>query len=574
MTKSHHQFDAGNAICLAFVLIFFAAAASALDCIPETESLFEMQINVTRDTFHESIFWQLRDTTSPDSVKSFLAEEFFSRSDEIHNTELCIPKSGCFAVRVQNLPLESHVVKVDGVVVPPGPSFPYFTSLYGNEYFFNSREFGDDCVPECQEEDAVLFELDFNSGQYGSTIEWRIENRDGEEEATCYKLLGWDAGICDIMEFNIYHERRCLSREQCYRLILGDRLGKIVTFQDLASYNVSLDGNLVVENEELYPFALVELGGNASSKLACGSNESLFELFLWRTVFYESYPDITWAVLTGQRMLLQGNIAWNDTKLSYFQGCVPADECLQFSLSVPETFEVWKEDTARKYAEWVKYRISLDGVVFFNTECFFHGNDTFGRTNSSSFEESQSFGECAVFDLCNKTSEILFDMSLEVGMDISAGSIWRVWYMNEELYWEERLILSSYDRFETLLAGTQYRTYQCIPTYECSEISFDADALDQSLGEYIVFVNGVEMDGTYERSDEYGRRFMITCLGGENCPIRDLSAGAIAGIVIGAFVAVAIVGIIGYKFLLGRHPISSSTAVVAPDAPSLARDSA
>lgn len=101
-----------------------------------------------------------------------------------------------------------------------------------------------------------------------------------------------------------------------------------------------------------------------------------------------------------------------------------------------------------------------------------------------------------------KEDEALVDLSMEVRDDVPNQFIeaddvrWLIEYTNEELDYDERLVLLGRHRFQSLFAGTSYRSYACIRTDECSELGISTDIL--GLLEYSISVDGVAPDSSYQ----------------------------------------------------------------------------
>ena len=156
-------------------------------------------------------------------------------------------------------------------------------------------------------------------------------------------------------------------------------------------FNVTFHGELIESVQDL-TFTAVQFGGNNQQCIAMSSckgegqessssSSSALEFFLWRSVFYNTYPDLAWQFkdTSNERILLDGLIPWNGPMLQYVHECDASDACIEFSMSVPETTTILKgkSDTRRNitYFESDPYRIRLDGVLFADRRYQFEGSD-------------------------------------------------------------------------------------------------------------------------------------------------------------------------------------------------------
>ena len=235
----------------------------------------------------------------------------------------------------------------------------------------------------------------------------------------------------------------------------------------------------------------------------------------------------------------------------YHRQCFPADSCLEFSLSVPETLLLYDDenpDLTSSYFERSAYRVVFDGRVYSggDNELYFFGGFDSDDTEDNVYEEPHLYiGECQRSDICNE-DESLFEVDfhatrvdLALGGDNTDGTWVLVDTSEEDL-----------EPFEIFGAGRKfdqdYRYYRCI-SLKGTCMQFSADTIDKSIHghrtNYTVKLDGKEKAKRRpcKKNEKWCDGYTNIKLGGDSC---DLSGGAIGGIVaavVAAFVIVCIV---------------------------------
>ena len=135
----------------------------------------------------------------------------------------------------------------------------------------------------------------------------------------------------------------------------------------------------------------------------------------------------------------------------------------------------------------------------------------------------------------------------------------------------------SSETFNAFLSDSSYYTYECIPKSQC----FDFVIPWYTIEDGDVFNYTIAVNRDIIRKFDYGdsgctrtKKKDIVTRFGDNCPSDDLSAGAIAGIVVGSVVGLAIVVLVGYNKVLHKVKVPGATSsAVTPHEDSPALDS-
>ena len=532
-------------IRILFLLFGAFGLCHAQTCNETTESTFQIDFAIAREEF-DDFLWYLQ-LESDLSRIPILSEEYFFFDDVPTNTTIhCIPKEECVVLRVSKLRPEQYTIQVDGQVITPGPSFPY--RVYRDYITFSLTELGG-CIPTCGEGEA-LFELAALTGRNGEAFDWILEDFATRQVlAECLPRSLFSTGACFWRSWDLYHSRRCLPVDSCYRLIVGNKLRVAVgELREQPLFNITFDGEDIASLQGPQ-FDTVEFGGGCSAH--CSRDETLLEFFLFR--YIPLHSGISWSFKGGEDTLLEGVIAGKNTTLQYIHKCVKTDACISFSASVPENHQ-----------ENGRYHLSLNRVIFVDTYYEFGGFD-------ASQEETATLGECSAADLCDIEAESLFYLQLETGGDGPFDLTWQVEYVDKMLRLRKGRIAGS-GIHGGYLPGFSYRTYQCIPKTNCTRFEMQGDDIaDGAVFNYNISIDGSIID-SHDCTDSrcIGVEDIVTRLGGDNCPSSDLSTGAIVGIVVGSVAGLAVLALLAFKLIKGRKrpatpPVASKgSSVVDP----------
>jgi hypothetical protein len=334
--------------------------------------------------------------------------------------------------------------------------------------------------------------------------------------------------------------RACVPRDNsCYTFLIGSHF----QWEDGPSYNLFYDGKLVrTNNSWLFDSAQF---GDACQPRCNQANESLVEFFLYDNDGSGKYSSEEYEYEWDLKLVTDDSavpatsgvapIGPGKSPLYHKTMCVPKDSCSSFHISAPQN------------EHHLTYSLAMDGTTYRKTQWYP------GFPDSSPNPQITNMGSCTVGDLCDKQSQDLFELELHTPAEykLSDGSsaamiqtyniIWRFDYSKVDNNFNAVLSSSEYNSIGYDL-DSSYRTIECVPKGDC-DFSFNITA-DSPIETRTVKKNGVQLDDRQELPDEfYSYRMWIMTPFGQNCfpaKSRTLSAGAIAGIVIGCLVVLTV----------------------------------
>jgi hypothetical protein len=407
-----------------------------------------------------------------------------------------------------------------------------------------STEVGTCIKPICKDTEALV-EVQYWVGDEGTDtyrVDYRVEDQNGNININMVPAGGFYGSL-------LTRNQACVPRDNsCYTFLIGSNFQWDPTgFPDTPSYNLFYDGKLVRKNDSwLYDSAQF---GDACQPRCNQANESLVEFFLYddgdshpHGAKYEYEWDLKLVTDDASDPFTSGVVPIGPDKspLYYKTMCVPKDSCSSFYISAPQNA-----------TNILTYSLAMDGTTYRKTRW------SPGFPDLSPNPQITNMGSCSVGDLCDKQSQDLFDLELNTPEKYkrdgrSAAMIqfddvnWRFDYSEADNHFNAVLSSLQYNSIGYDL-DSSYRTIECVPKGDC-DFAFNITA-DSPIETYTVKKNGVQLDDRQELPDEfYSDRMWIMTSFGQNCfpaKSRTLSAGAIAGIVIGCLVVLSVlIGVI------------------------------
>lgn len=395
------------------------------------------------------------------------------------------------------------------------------------------------------QDDEYLFQLDLDNSFWYEELDWWLEDADnGQELFGCNRQYN----ACHT-NYATAEEQHCLPKDECYRFVIGDpRQG--CTGPAVPSYSIRLDGRPIHESVA-FDYEAFEFGNCTAEESHCnGPEEGLFEVFMYNDHQPQYNNTIRINTPTSQQLVEESIVhystnitTWYDNRTAtqrednyfkYFRTCLPVDECMIFTSDYP--FE--QEDLTER--DLNEFRLSFNNVDYGVN----HRYDSYFTSQASdmiAYNEtpfSVLFGNCKVEQVCQEDSEALLAVQLNGSAELF------VRYVDPDLQDPDRGgNLAYFNDMVSCQPGWAFQAYACIPTDHCTQFGIYPVAYNDNIVTYEVSVNG--------KIKHTGTGLLFSTLAGPDCE-DDLSAGAIAGIVIGGTVVLAAAIFCGYRSIIWK----------------------
>jgi len=507
------------------LFISCVATVTALKCNDNNDALLQVKYNITQDE------WKNIHPSESKKKETFLKlpgiSIYYDSFEDLVDFEVCLPRNNCTEVVVGGLPIDAYELSFDGKPADIEVEIPF-----GGKNPVTSTEVGTCIKPICKDTEALV-EVQHWAGRWQIFEPYRLEDQNGN--IIIDAPLGHDNSLPR-------RNRACVPRDNsCYTFLVGSHFQSDPTFEDAPSYNLFYDGKLVRTNDS-WLFDSVQFG-DACQPRCNQANESLVEFFLYdddgrySSEEYEYEWDLKLVTDESAVPATSGVVPIGPDKSPLYHKtmCVPKDSCSSFHISAPQK------------ASYLTYSLVMDGTTY-RKLTWFPGMSSANNL----FNQTTNMGSCSVGGLCDKLSQDLFELELHTPADyklwdesssamIQTYSInWRFDYSKVDNNFNAVLSSSQYNSIGYDL-DSSYRTIECVPKGDC-DFAFNITA-DSAVETYTVKKNGVQLDDSQELPDEfYSDTTWIMTPFGQNCfpaKSRTLSAGAIAGIVIGCLVVLS-----------------------------------
>jgi len=517
------------------LFISCVATVTALKCNDNNDALLHVKYTITQDEWNR---------THPSGFDDPFLELpgnriYYDSFEDLVDFEVCLPRNNCTEVVLGGLPIDAYELSFDGKPADIGVELPF-----GDKNSVTSTEVGTCIKPTCKDTEALV-DFQYWNGFFPQHA-YRVKDQNGDI-------------IIDKNRYNMNssmtRNRACVPRDNsCYTFLIGshyqlDPIGSA----GAPSYNLFYDGKLV-RNNDSWLFDSVQFG-DACQPRCNQANESLVEFFSYDEdgIFFSEDYEYEWDLMlvTDDSAVpsRSGGVAPfgpDKSPLYHKTMCVLKDSCSSFHISAPQN------------ARYLTYSLAMDGTTYRKLN-WFPGESSANNL----FNQTTNMGSCTVGGLCDEQSQDLFDLELhtpaEYRWDWGSSPMIEVYYDGIAWYFDYTDVDKRDPLFNRDLLSLQYnnigydldssyRTIECVPKGDC-DFAFNITA-DSPVETYSVKKNGIQLDDRHELSDIYSRMIMTPF--GQNCLSRTLSAGAIAGIVIGCLVVLSVL-IGGIMLCLNRR---------------------
>lgn len=511
------------------------------------------------------------------NMDSFFFAEIVVRRQKV--VELCVPLDQCLTISIQaddtywyslvptSFLTSDFFIVYNGqeVLQPLGP----FAYGFSNGVRYYAELGGEVCALECASGDALVEVEAFTSADYGYDAEydWQIiDEITGEIVHACAEypstfLENSQAIRCYWDNDWWFHDRVCLPRDGCYRLVAAESALDAPPHAS-STFKVMYDGELVKSVDDLQFESIPLSSWNCSSP--CNEFEPPYEqeleVFLFRDYSYDEQKSALSWMITDPKLTestfktVQGRISYDDRRFQYHQMCVPKfGGCVKFKLSgertAPPSLNAYDQYTGMD----TSYRLLVGGVIHSEGSWYWYEDNIYDFYDYFESGLTQFVGKCTSNEMCQAGQSI-------VSVDIVTGLSRPDWFhyslIWEVVSYEKPLRIGAYHspssslQFQTPLPGNSYRYQSCIDDYyltetgECTTFEMNKLAVtSNTIDRYSVNVNGqffgeLGCDENFcekwERPKFQGR--YITPLSGDCSPA--LSQGAFVGIALGVSIGI------------------------------------
>ena len=508
-------------------------------CEDVTQPLYEIRSNYPLDSTVQIVNNTYPKTTESElaGLSGIIAVNFRTIStspydDFPHVYQRCLPRDECFIVQwpvEQTGDISKYFEIIQNGVLKGSSKGENAYTLDAEQVPVVGLEIGMSCDANCPSGSAVL-EVDLYTGSLPTAIGWIVqEGTQSPEERILASNRNFFPDYYYLLSKGLlYKQKKCLPVHHsgnCHTFVVYDQHESQVDEQTF--FSVTWDGQRI-KSKFGYGYEAFQLGRDCI--IPCPSKEeAVLEVFSSRSVSHADIQtnltiqvtDLTESSLDPLHVTLPID---HNTEFHYFSTCAAIENCFNVSLAVPETEGIHhSQDNLSVRGTW---RVVFNNVVHRSSVYVFDAG-----SDDPVMEETAEVGDaCTAEQLCQHTWNG-YDKLLEV-TTVSPSLDWEVVDLGDM---NDVWLSSEFERTPSE-PGVQYRSFHCIPSYNCQE--FRSPVVEGHLPP-TVKVNGVPKTLSQERINEDGepRSMLVTNLGGKGCSSNGLPVGHIILIFVGTVVA-------------------------------------